>query len=310
MMGRKVKRTVPEILLFLLLASTLVCTLGIQPVASNLEGRCSSVLEITLELGSLLYRPGDEAEVHGVVTYHNIQVSDTQVTIKVLDPEDFIMDLSTVSTNLQGTFNLTFEIPFFADFGRYIVYANSSYLGEDANANASFDVSFATFLVKTNKYDYFPGEDVVITFLNGQHEVVGLNGVPPWDIFTYPEMEPVFPLYIAFMVWYIAPGEIQNFVWDQYNAFEERPADPGLYIAEARGIGLFDQEYAIFAIIARGDLNHDGQTDIVDILLAISAYGSREGDADWNPEADLAPPYGKINLFDLVTIAYHYGESW
>lgn len=310
MLGRKVKNIILKNLLVFLFISVLVFTQGIQQVTSNQEWRQTSSLQITLEPGSPLYPPGETAEIHGILTFHSIPVQDIQITIKVLDPADILMDQFAVFTNFHGAFNQTFWIPFDAYHGRYVVYANTSYAGEDANATASFEVFYEIFLVETNKPEYCPGEDVVITFFNGYNDIVGCNGVPPYDIFTYPEMEPVYPQYIAFMVWYIGAGETQTFVWGQLNQFEGRSAEPGLYIVGARTIGLLDQDYAIFAIVTSGDLNHDGLIDIMDILLASTAYGSNEGDANWNPEADLAPPYGVINLCDLVTIAYHYGESW
>jgi hypothetical protein len=59
-----------------------------------------------------------------------------------------------------------------------------------------------------------------------------------------------------------------------------------------------------------GDLNGDGKVDISDVVLAASAYGSVRGSSNWNPKADLAPPYGIINMLDLVTIIYHYGQKY
>ncbi len=58
-----------------------------------------------------------------------------------------------------------------------------------------------------------------------------------------------------------------------------------------------------------GDLNHDGKVSLADLTEFARAYKSQLGDPNWNPEADLAAPYGKINLVDLVTFAYYYGNS-
>jgi hypothetical protein len=65
-----------------------------------------------------------------------------------------------------------------------------------------------------------------------------------------------------------------------------------------------------FLICAAYDLNADGTVNILDITLAVSAYGSRVGEPRWISGADMAPHYGIIDIFDLVTIASHYGESW
>lgn len=65
-----------------------------------------------------------------------------------------------------------------------------------------------------------------------------------------------------------------------------------------------------------GDLTHDGKIDILDIASMASMYGCREGEPSWNQglprckEADLARPYGIIDILDLVTCASHYGETY
>ncbi|MDH5448121.1 MAG: cohesin domain-containing protein [Candidatus Bathyarchaeota archaeon] len=58
-----------------------------------------------------------------------------------------------------------------------------------------------------------------------------------------------------------------------------------------------------------GDVNGDGIIDIYDLTAACGAYGSREGDPNWNPEVDLAPIWGIIEIYDLVTIASRYGQT-
>lgn len=58
-----------------------------------------------------------------------------------------------------------------------------------------------------------------------------------------------------------------------------------------------------------GDANADGVVDILDIVTASHAYHSRKGDPNWNPQADIAPEYGYVDVFDLVTIVYYYGKT-
>jgi len=58
-----------------------------------------------------------------------------------------------------------------------------------------------------------------------------------------------------------------------------------------------------------GDVNGDGKIDIYDITTAAGVYGSKEGDPNWNPDADVAPQWGIINIYDLVTIASRYGQT-
>jgi parallel beta-helix repeat protein len=63
-------------------------------------------------------------------------------------------------------------------------------------------------------------------------------------------------------------------------------------------------------VMMMGDLNGDRTVNIYDIVMAADAYGSSKGDPSWNPLADLAPQWGIINIYDLVTCAYHYLETY
>jgi hypothetical protein len=58
-----------------------------------------------------------------------------------------------------------------------------------------------------------------------------------------------------------------------------------------------------------GDLNGDFQVTLADLTILAHAYGSHPGDPNWNSNADLALR-GVIDLTDLVTLAYHYGQHY
>jgi parallel beta-helix repeat protein len=59
-----------------------------------------------------------------------------------------------------------------------------------------------------------------------------------------------------------------------------------------------------------GDINYDGTVDIIDITRLGSAYGHVETESNWIPQADLAPPYGVINMLDAVTCAAQYARKF
>lgn len=59
-----------------------------------------------------------------------------------------------------------------------------------------------------------------------------------------------------------------------------------------------------------GDLNGDGVVNLQDLIRLAQAYNSKPGDPNWNPNADLTPPYGTIGLTELVTLAMHYGQHY
>jgi hypothetical protein len=65
----------------------------------------------------------------------------------------------------------------------------------------------------------------------------------------------------------------------------------------------------LYARTPSPDINNDGIVNLYDVVIAANAYGSHVGDPEWNQLADLAPEWGKIDIYDLVTCLYHYGEK-
>jgi len=59
-----------------------------------------------------------------------------------------------------------------------------------------------------------------------------------------------------------------------------------------------------------GDINHDLEVDIFDVVSACVAYSSTPLDLNWNCHCDVAEPYGVIDIFDIVTICASYGEEY
>jgi len=55
-----------------------------------------------------------------------------------------------------------------------------------------------------------------------------------------------------------------------------------------------------------GDLNGDFKVGLPDLVALANAYGSKPGDPNWNPNADIAGN-GIVGLSDLVILAQHYG---
>jgi hypothetical protein len=57
------------------------------------------------------------------------------------------------------------------------------------------------------------------------------------------------------------------------------------------------------------DVNADGKINLLDVVVAATAYASRPGDPNWNPYADLDGD-GRITIFDLVKITRIYGITY
>jgi hypothetical protein len=56
------------------------------------------------------------------------------------------------------------------------------------------------------------------------------------------------------------------------------------------------------------DLNRDGTVNILDIFVAAMAFGSKQGDPNWNVLADLDKS-GTVDILDMFKIAWNYGKT-
>ena len=91
----------------------------------------------------------------------------------------------------------------------------------------------------TDKDVYALGENVTITLLNKGNETVEIGGYPAWQIFTYPEEEPVYPENFAYLAWSLDPGENDTLTWNQFNEFKQSYVESGTYIIrDTQGWGL------------------------------------------------------------------------
>ncbi|MEM3698064.1 MAG: hypothetical protein QXQ94_11335, partial [Candidatus Bathyarchaeia archaeon] len=104
-------------------------------------------------------------------------------------------------------------------------------------------------ILETDKDVYVLGENISITLKNVGEEKVSVGGYPPWQIFTYPDEEPVYPKIFAFLAWFLEPGQSDTYVWNQYNDFTGAFCKPGKYvIKDTQGWNLS----AYFEIVPMG----------------------------------------------------------
>jgi hypothetical protein len=75
-------------------------------------------------------------------------------------------------------------------------------------------------------------------------------------------------------------------------------------------VGVYESRIVEFQFRVRGDINCDGMVNINDVVVMAQAYGSRKGDSNWNADADIAPPWGCVDIFDLVMCTSYYGKKW
>jgi hypothetical protein len=63
-----------------------------------------------------------------------------------------------------------------------------------------------------------------------------------------------------------------------------------------------------FKVVLIGDINGDKVVDIFDAILMSTSFGSKNGDPNWNPNADLDNS-GEIDIFDAIILSSHFGEE-
>jgi hypothetical protein len=166
-------------------------------------------------------------------------------------------------------------------------------------------------LVETDKDVYGFGESINITVTNVGNVSVSIGGLPSCSIFTYPDLELVWPKWFFYLSWGLPPEESETWIWDQYNEYTNSSAEPGTYLVNFTGVLETPAEFneAFFEIAILGDINCDGIIDIIDILEVAAAFGTKPGHLNWNTLADLNQD-GNIDIFDLVMIGIHFGEKW
>ena len=91
--------------------------------------------------------------------------------------------------------------------------------------------------------------------------------------------------------------------------------DKGIYTIRAEASVVFDEIYTAnnvysdgtVTVTILGDMNGDGRVDIHDLALFDEAYGTVEGDSNYNPDADLNDDE-VIDIYDLAECSKNYGK--
>lgn len=164
----------------------------------------------------------------------------------------------------------------------------------------------AVLQLSTDKSVYFLGEEVRVTLENVGDEFREIGGWPCVAIYTCPDSELVWPWVIATLLWGLAPGESEVWVWNQYNEYTGSPAEPGMYVViDMLGLGLY-AEFEIASFLP-GDVNLDHRVDVLDAAL-ISAHwypGPPLGPLGYDSSCDVNGD-GAINVLDSAVVSAYW----
>ena len=106
---------------------------------------------------------------------------------------------------------------------------------------------------------------------------------------------------------------ILNYTWDT------TPVPLGTYILTVEAIlgGDVDPDDNTYPPVGtiisitetiEGDVNGDFTVDIYDVVLLARAFGSKPGDPNWDPNADVVVD-NSIDIYDVVTVSRNFGVS-
>jgi len=138
------------------------------------------------------------------------------------------------------------------------------------------------------------------------------RGAPPNDRWIEP-----------FEVKLFEPGNLDNVLWEgtattnNTGVFNITDLTPGTYdigiknwtcLSELEtGVDLSGEAMVDFGTTREGDANDDDYINILDSSALSSAFGSSEGDPNWNPHCDFNRD-GHINILDASILASNYGQ--
>jgi len=101
----------------------------------------ASTLTLTISTDEPHYLISESITIYGNLTYNGSPIQDWPVALEVQDPNNTPVLTRTLQTDTSGIYTLTFKLPPNAKLGTYTAYASSSYKGETATNNTTFQVT-------------------------------------------------------------------------------------------------------------------------------------------------------------------------
>ncbi|MEM3578459.1 MAG: cohesin domain-containing protein [Candidatus Bathyarchaeia archaeon] len=169
-------------------------------------------------------------------------------------------------------------------------------------------VEILTHIVEVEgvEYMFVTASSSAITDFKYNHtqKIINFNATGPEDILgftniTIPKALLILPANDTFIV-----------IYDEkaiYHTRTENETHYFLYFTYAHTARPIETEIKRTLI---GDLNGDRIVNIYDVVIVAIAYDATPADARWNPLADLAAPWNKITITDVVMVTRVYNKAW
>ena len=327
-------------LLFLTLISIAILTNSSFP---------SSELTITVKPENSTYYYRQLVSIYGNVTYNNQLVEEGLVAVQVEDPDNETIALRTVPANSIPLQNWTVDIVSFISCDSDGNPKNTFQQGKNAYFKASVRNNavygsrrvILTITLYDSDSSPFNKHCLIIPELPPKTtwtELVSLyidewvstgsavayaNAYTDWpknEGYAYcPEKSAVFTITEATTTSTNAVSSESSSLESGTGIFQVAfrlplEAQLGTYIVSVsayyKGWKAFSNTTFSHDFKMKEDIIYDHKIDIYDVVKVASGYGSKGGEPDWDPEADITLPYGKIDIYDVVAVCGKYGTKY
>jgi hypothetical protein len=312
------------------------------PTIGYVKNGNSATPEITLNVNKAIYYIGDKADFWGNVTLDGTLLSDALVAIEVDNPIGTAVILRTRPT---GTISGTTAVQILSitpcdeigtpkgSFSANTLAFFKILINNSENATRQVEVTLNLFDSKTVAFDaltvfkgpLYSGDTELFVSEPIPADVSSGNATIYCNVFTSLPKNGGYSLCLetpaSFMIINGGPsvvtGPEQNsqgmysltFPVDNYKQ-RTRPFRPGFYNVTVTCIYQSETTSLAkaFEVVLLGDIDGNGNVNVLDAIDLSSSFGKSIGQAGFNPDADF-DYNGVVNILDAITLANHFGET-
>jgi len=306
----------------------------------------ASSLELIVIPEKQVYNVGEIVRVNGNLSLNDEPVSDALVAVEVDNPKGDLFVLRTFDTGSidpNQTWPIEIEELFPCDSGGTPKYSfqpggNAGFYIKVRNkAGYPFDIIVILSIVYSNKAPFTTvlmcntsisvGQSIAIT--RWPVPIPDSFNVVPGNTTVYANIYNALPKDIGFAY---CPEESTSFLIGSSGQGGSTPSGSiqftldvaldqitiwlGNYTvyATTKYTVLIASSLSTFEVILIGDLYPDGIIDMRDIAIVARAFGTEEGDPDWDPTPDLTGPEylvpdGEVDMRDVALVARAFGTE-